>query len=111
MKDPWKIFMKAAAETPRLYFAPIIGLIDGVKRARAEMAKTQDVVVIRSADSAKKIKALVDAAPKFATPAKKKRALAMSDVRIRRYERATGRKKVAPSTELHESSFQDRKKA
>lgn len=41
MKDAWKTFIDAAKETPRLYFAPITGMLEGARKAQAEMLQPQ----------------------------------------------------------------------
>ncbi|WCM21408.1 hypothetical protein NDK50_08150 [Paraburkholderia bryophila] len=41
MKGSIKVFMDAAKETPRLYFAPLVGAIQAVSKVSDQMVKTQ----------------------------------------------------------------------
>jgi hypothetical protein len=41
MKDSLKVIVEAAKETPRLYFAPIIGALHAVSKVQDQMIRTQ----------------------------------------------------------------------
>lgn len=41
MKDSLKVILEAAKETPRLYFAPIVGAFQAVAKVQDQMIRTQ----------------------------------------------------------------------